>query len=124
MKHIKKIGWFFIILSLLVLVPFLESRGEFLRLFKIDVLMNMIYVLTGILALIFSHREKRTNMFFRIFGVVYFLVAIFGFIGVDNVLGVSSVNLATNILNSFFAVVFIFFTFFKKDLYSIFPKKY
>ncbi len=124
MKHIKKIGWFFIILSLLVLVPFLESRGEFLRLFKIDVLMNMIYVLTGILALIFSHREKRTNMFFRIFGVVYFLVAIFGFIGVDNVLGISSVNLATNILNSFFAVVFIFFTFFKKDLYSIFPKKY
>jgi uncharacterized membrane protein HdeD (DUF308 family) len=68
-----------------------------------------LYLLTGIVALVFAYGSERgARQFSRVFFVVYLLIALFGFISTNNtVLGLFPASNADNYLNALFALVFL-----------------
>ncbi len=104
MKNIMYvIGVVFVLLGLLGFV-----NDPILGIFEVDTVHNLIHLATGILALIFTAQgEAQGRKFFLIFGVVYALVTILGFLGGDSVLGITVVNGADNVLHLLVTVVFL-----------------
>lgn len=115
MKYIKNIGWFFLFIGILGYIPGITTAGKLLWLFRVDTFISMIYVFTGVCALLASKKIVAIPMFLKIFGVIYFVFSIFGFIGGDSMLGLFAVNLASNILHLVSALVLLYFGFIKKD---------
>lgn len=115
MKYIKNIGWFFLLIGILGYIPGITVAGKLLWLFRVDAFISMIYVFTGVCALLVSKKTVTVPLFFKIFGVIYFIFSVFGFIGGDNVLGMFAVNLASNILHSVSALTLLYFGFIKKN---------
>ncbi len=98
----------------LVLVGILGFFNDpVLGVFEVDAVHNIIHLATGILALIFSRSASQTMMFGKIFGIVYALVAIVGFVQADTVLNIITVNMSDNILHVVLAVVFLWMGFSK-----------
>ncbi len=83
-----------------------------LGIFEVDSLHNIIHILSGALALVaVSMGASAMNTFSRVFGIVYALVAVLGFVSGDNVLGLIMVNAADNVLHLVLAVVFLYLGF-------------
>jgi GTP cyclohydrolase III len=83
-----------------------------LGIFEVDTLHNIIHILSGALALVaVSMGANAMNTFSRIFGVVYGIVAVLGFVSGDNVLGLIMVNAADNVLHLVLAVIFLYLGF-------------
>jgi hypothetical protein len=77
-----------------------------LGLFMVGGVHNFIHLLSGIAALLGALKsEKYAKLYFMIFGSVYALVTIIGFIQKTTVLGIFDVNLADNFLHLGLAVV-------------------
>ncbi len=71
-----------------------------LGMFHVDGMHNTIHLLTGIIALIaWKKGEMIQRRFFQVFGWVYLVVTILGFVQGDTVLGLFGVNMADNILH-------------------------
>ena len=81
-----------------------------LGIFQVNTLHNVIHLLSGILALYFgSQSESAAKSYAKVFGIIYGLVTILGFVLPDgNVLGLFTVNMADNILHLVLAVVFLY----------------
>lgn len=90
-------GVVFLVIGVLGFVPGITSNGHLLGIFEVDTLHNIIHVLTGVLALVFM--KKNAKMFFKVFGVVYLLVTILGFVMSGDILGLMMVNTADNLLH-------------------------
>lgn len=87
-----------------------------LGIFEVDSLHNIIHILSGALALVaVSMGASAMNTFSRVFGIVYALVAVLGFVSGDNVLGLIMVNAADNVLHLVLAVVFLYLGFGHKE---------
>jgi hypothetical protein len=74
-----------------------------LGLFMVGTLHNIIHLASGIAAYFGSTSEKYAQLYFRVFGVVYGLVTVLGFIEKDTVLGILPVNMADNLLHTLIA---------------------
>jgi len=87
--------------GILGFVPGLSPNGDLLGIFAIDPLHNSIHILSGVvgLAVAFSARGAYARYYALIFGLVYGLVTLIGFIQGTTVLGLINVNLADNILH-------------------------
>ena len=73
--------------------------------FQVDTMHNLVHLFSGIVALLaVSSGESGTKAFLKIFGVVYGLVAVLGFIGSGSILGLFMVNGADNLLHVAIAV--------------------
>ena len=70
-----------------------------LGLFMVGTVHNIIHLASGVAALALSRTGESARLYFRIFGVVYALVTVVGFIQGDTVLGLIDVNLADNLLH-------------------------
>jgi hypothetical protein len=82
--------------------------------FETDALHNIVHIVSGLLFFVFSAlRTQHTIVLMKIFGVVYFLLGVLGFIifgslGAGNLLGFLHVNGADNLLHMVLgAVIFI-----------------
>lgn len=119
MKFAKIFGWILLIIGILGFVPGITSGGKLLGIFEVDAMHNIIHVASGVVALMMSKSEMKAKMFFKIFGVIYAVVTVFGFVGSDNVLGIFGVNLADNLLHTIIALVALYFGFMgKKSMMS------
>jgi len=84
-------------------------------LFHADVAHNIVHILTGLLSLIFAGiGGNAAKNFCKVFGIVYLLVAIFGFLGageseVVSVLNIIEANMADHILHVVIALVYLGF---------------
>ena len=92
------------LVGLLGFVPALTPKDSMgmpllLGLFMVGALHNVIHLASGVAALLGSKEEKYSQLYFRVFGAVYAVVTIVGFIQKDTVLGLIHVNMADNLLH-------------------------
>jgi len=110
-------GIVFVVVGLLGFVPAAAPNGHLLGLFHVNAAHNVVHLLTGVAALICGMASSYAAlMFFRIFGVIYGLVALLGFVGGDRpVLGFISNNMADSWLHVVIAVASLLIGFVWKE---------
>ena len=102
LKTVAKIfGIVLFMIGVLGFVPALTPNGHLLGIFHVDTLHNIIHLASGIIALFCGFLSVRAaQLYFQIFGVVYGLVAVLGFVYMENdILGVLANNMADNLLH-------------------------
>src|SRR6266540_3572984 len=56
-------------------------QGNFLfGLFEVDTMHNMVHIVSGVIAIMAATSYRYTRLYFQVFGVIYGLVAVLGFI--------------------------------------------
>jgi hypothetical protein len=87
-------GIVFLVAGLLGFVPSIAPNEHMMGL-HVNSAHNLVHILTGIVALIVAMKSDRASvLFFRVFGVIYGLVAILGFMMGDRpLLGIISNNI-------------------------------
>lgn len=101
-------GIVFLAIGILGFVPGVtDDQDMLLGIFKVGVLHNLVHILSGVAALIAAKSEDYAQLYFRVFGSVYALVAIIGFIQGDTVLGLFDINMADNWLHTVLAVAIL-----------------
>lgn len=96
-KLAKVFGIVFVLIGVLGFVPGITTDGRLLGIFQVDTIHNIIHLLSGIVALVMASSAPKT--YFKIFGVVYLIVTIVGFVQGETVLGLITINMADNILH-------------------------
>lgn len=111
--------WFGIILlavGILGFVPGVTTDGMLLGIFKVNMWHNIVHIATGVIALLCMGSAGTAKTFFKIFGVIYAIVALLGiFMGGDMILGFLAHNMADMWLHIVIAVVFLYFGFATKE---------
>lgn len=96
-------------------VPALTPNGNLLGIFQVDGTHNLIHVLSGVVAILAGMGSGNyAKLYFQVFGVVYGLVAILGFMN-SSVLGLITVNMADNLLHVVIAALSLYLGFGKSD---------
>jgi hypothetical protein len=105
-------GVVFIAVGLLGWVPALNPDGKLLGIFEVNPAHNLVHLATGIVALIAGiASDKASKLFFQVFGVIYGLVAILGFVSSGPLLGIVANNGADSVLHVIIAVVALYLGF-------------
>jgi len=107
MRYAKLFGWAFIGAGILGFIPGITTAdGHLLGIFHVNAAHNVVHLLSGGVALWAGfHSEQASRMYFRIFGVVYALVAVLGmFVGREPILGLIANNMADVVLHLAIAV--------------------
>jgi Domain of unknown function (DUF4383) len=101
------IGIIFMVIGFLGFVS-----NPLLGVFEVDALHNIFHIFTGSLALLaVSKGGKAMNTYSQVFGVIYSVVTVAGFVSGNTVLGLFPVNLADNVLHLVLAVLFLYLGF-------------
>ena len=101
-------GAVFLLVGILGFVPAATPDGELRGLFHVDTMHNIVHLLSGIAAIAGGMTsEKYAQLYFRVFGSVYALVTVIGFIQKDTVLGLFDINSADNFLHLALAVAIL-----------------
>ena len=100
-------GVVFLLIGILGFVPALAPNEMLLNIFHVNAAHNVVHLLTGVVALLAGMAGVgAARTFFKIFGVVYGLVAVLGFVVGDGLLlGLISNNMAVTWLHVVIAVV-------------------
>jgi hypothetical protein len=101
-------GIVFLLVGILGFVPGVTDNGHLLGIFHVNTAHNIVHILSGAVALIAAATSARAaQMYFRVFGLVYGLVALLGFMagGDQPVLGIIANNAADNWLHLAIALV-------------------
>lgn len=103
-KVVKIFGW---VLLLVGILGFFNN--PILGIFAVDTIHNIIHVVSGLVAIMMAGKgESSAKTFAKVFGAVYALVAILGFLSSDDmILGLISANSADHWLHVALAVVFL-----------------
>lgn len=106
---IQKLAWVFaivfIVVGVLGFVPGITSDGMLLGIFHVDMLHNIIHLLSGVIAAVAAMSSHASaKLYFKVFGVVYAIVALVGFVQGSTVLGLIGVNMADNVLHVVIAI--------------------
>ena len=107
-------GIVFIIIGVLGYVPGVTTAdGMLLGLFHVNSGHNIVHMMSGLIALAcYSYGVGASRMYFRLFGVLYAIVAILGFfVPHGMILGFMANNPADNWLHLFIALVAMYFGF-------------
>jgi hypothetical protein len=114
LKRIAMIfGVVFVVLGALGFVAAVTPNGRLFGVFEVNALHNVVHLATGVVAIITgAMSEKASRMFFQIFGVIYGLVAVLGFVyGDQPLLGLIANNLADAGLHVVIAAVALYLGF-------------
>jgi hypothetical protein len=110
------IGVVFLIIAILGLL--LDTTGGYLLGFQVDLMHNIVHLLTGILGL-WAAFGGWSRIFNRVFGIIYLLVGIAGLIPAlyigGKLLGMMAVNGADNVLHLVVGIVAALVGFFVRD---------
>jgi hypothetical protein len=109
----KIFGAIFVLVGILGFVPAATQNGHLLGVFHVNTVHNIIHLLSGLMALWVGFTGLHASkLFFRIFGAVYGLVAILGFVyGDRDILGLIASNMADTWLHVGIAAVSLFLGF-------------
>lgn len=106
-KAAKWFGIIFILIGVLGFVPGITPGGYLLGIFAVNLLHNIIHLLSGIVALICAGDGLKAKGYFKIFGIVYSLVTVIGLIQGQTVLELIPVNAADNVLHLLLSIIFL-----------------
>jgi hypothetical protein len=100
-------------IGVLGFIPQVTEEGKLLGIFHVNDAHNLIHVLTGLIGIYCGTKgECASRLFFKVFGVVYAMIAALGFYYGDlPILGVIANNSADNILHVVIAVVALYLGF-------------
>lgn len=100
-------GFVFLLAGVLGFVPAAAPDGHLLGIFHVNGPHNFVHIATGIVSLICGYQGVHASkMYFLIFGIVYGLVAVLGFMaGNSPVLGIIANNIADAWLHVGIAIV-------------------
>src|SRR5688572_12301027 len=103
-------GSIFLLIGILGFIPATAPDGHLLGIFHVNVMHNIVHLVSGLAALACGLlSEKASRAFFAIFGVIYGLVAILGFLmGEGMLLGLIAINTADNWLHLIIALVALY----------------
>lgn len=107
-------GIVLVLVGVLGFVPGITTDGMLLGIFMVDSLHNIIHLATGLAALAAAWGMYSHRLFYQVFGVVYAVVAVVGFVQGDTVLGLIMTNMADHVLHLVLAAVFLYFGFMAK----------
>jgi len=97
------VGVVFVILGLLAFFT-----DPVLGVFGVSSTLAWVYLLSGVTGLVAAFMgESNAKMFAKVFGVIYALVTVLGFVQGDSVLGLFAVNMADNVLHLVLALVLL-----------------
>ena len=117
---IQTLAWVFGVVLLLVgvlgFVPGVTNDMMLLGIFHVDMLHNLVHILSGLAALAAAWGMYSSRLYFQVFGIIYGLVAVLGLVGGDSVLGIIGVNMADNFLHVLIAAVALYAGFMMKEL--------
>lgn len=115
-KLARVFGVVFVAIGVLGFVPGVTSNGSLLGIFQVDMMHNIVHLVTGVLAFVAaSGAGNNSRLFFQVFGVVYAIVTVIGFMQGTSVLGIMAVNGADNILHLVLAAAALYLGFVKKE---------
>ncbi len=104
-----------IILALVGILGFFNN--PVIGLFPVNGLHNIVHLLTGILAIVFASMSvSAAKMFSKVFGYVYLLVAILGFVAPAFMMSLLAIESFDNILHLLLAVVFLWLGYKGEDM--------
>ena len=116
---VKTLAWVFGIVLMLVgilgFVPGLTTNDMLLGIFMVGGLHNVIHLVSGLAALAAAWGMFSSRLYFQVFGVIYAIVTVVGFVQGDTVLGLITVNMADNVLHLVIAVVALYAGFAMKE---------
>lgn len=96
-------------IGILGFVPGITSDGLLFGIFAVGGVQNVIHVLSGAVALWAGMTSlSAARMYFQIFGVIYALVTVLGFVAGGSILGLFTTNSADNILYLVIAAVALY----------------
>jgi hypothetical protein len=106
-------GFVFLLVGVLGFVPGITRDGHLLGIFHVNPAHNFVHLLTGAAAIACGLTSAHAaQLFFRIFGIVYGLVAVLGFVAGDQpLLGIIANNRADAWLHTGIAAVSLFLGF-------------
>jgi len=112
---VKTMAWVFgivfVAVGVLGYVPGVTSDGMLLGLFMVDGLHNIIHLVSGLAALAAAWGLYSSRLYFKVFGAVYAVVTVLGFLGSGSVLGLIMVNTADNLLHLVIAAAALYIGF-------------
>jgi hypothetical protein len=114
-KLAKLFGIVFVLVGILGFVPGITTDNHLLGIFEVDVLHNIIHLATGLIAFWAASTMANSRLFFKLFGVIYALVTILGFMMGGSILGLFMVNAADNFLHLVIALVALYAGFMMKE---------
>jgi hypothetical protein len=100
----------FILMGIAGFIPPLMRNQLLFNLFAVGSVQNIFYILTGLIGLSASTLTGYTKLYFKIFGIIYALIAIFGF-SLNGNLGFLQVNLADSFFYLVVAVISLYLGF-------------
>lgn len=97
----KVFGVVLLLIGILGFVPMTRPDNHLLGIFHVNTLHNIIHLASGAVALwAGSASDVASRTYFRVFGVVYTLVTVLGFVYMDkDILGLVANNMADNLLH-------------------------
>lgn len=115
-KAATAVGVVFLLIGVLGFTPLaFESDGvrKLLGIFQVDGTHNLVHILSGLVFLAAAAKERTARLAFQVFGVVYALVTLIGFMVGDggHVLGLFHVNTADNFLHLVLTLAFLYLGF-------------
>jgi hypothetical protein len=109
-------GAVLLLIGLLGFVPGITTNGMLMGIFQVDALHNIVHILTGAAALaIAMTRESYIRLFYQVFGVVYALVTVLGFLTGQGLAVLLPVNMADNLLHVAITAFALYFGFVHKE---------
>ncbi len=110
-KAAKWFGYILLIVGILGFIPgVVTGSGLLLGTFQVDVMHNLIHIISGLIAVACAASFGGAKLYFKIFGIVYALVTILGFLGGGIVLGMM-MNMADNVLHLVITVFALYYGF-------------
>lgn len=101
---------FTLILGIILLIAgiagqWVGSHAHHLIIFGVNFPHNAVHLLSGAAAIFCSAAgDKASRLFCLIFGGIYFLVMLLGFLGVQSIVSLLNINMADNFLHLFIAI--------------------
>jgi hypothetical protein len=110
-------GIVLLIVGVLGFVPGVTNNGMLLGIFHVNAIHNVVHLLSGAVALIAGLSSTASSrLYFRVFGIVYAVVAVLGFVvGSGMILGILSNNPADTYLHVAIAAAALYLGFAAKD---------
>lgn len=106
-------GITFIAIGVMGFMPMYVTDGNLLGIFEVNDVHNIVHIASGVVALLCALQTNYARWYFIIFGIVYGLVAIAGFVNAGDLM-MMHVNMADNILHTGIAVVSLWLGFIYK----------
>jgi hypothetical protein len=109
-KFTVMLGSLFLVVGILGFIPEastsdIDGTPLLFSLFSVDVIQNIIHIVTGIVGLFGASSQRYSRWFLQIFGIAYVLFSVIGWLQGDSVLGLFGVNAAVNISHAVLGIL-------------------